>query len=59
MQNAPLEYGWSGFGAMSVTRPPSTVTRVPQHTEHSQQVLANIFAAPGADVVSAGAAPLN
>jgi hypothetical protein len=57
MQNAPFEYGCSGFGAMSVTRPFSTVTRVPQHTEHSQQVLAKICAAAGAGVASA--APLN
>jgi hypothetical protein len=58
MQNAPLEYGCAGLGTMSVTRPPATVTSVPQHTEHSQQVLGTTRASPAAGASDSGT-PLN
>jgi hypothetical protein len=43
---------------MSVTRPPATVTSVPQHTEHSQQVLGTTRASPAAGASDSGT-PLN
>jgi hypothetical protein len=43
---------------MSVTRPSVTVTCVPQHTEHSQQVLGTTRVSPAAGASDSGA-PLN
>lgn len=46
MQNAPLESGCEGFGLMLSMAPSRSVTREPQCTEHSVQVVGMTFTLP-------------